>query len=67
MLYEYYCGKCDIRFEEQRKLSEDSSKAYCPKCKSSVGKVPSLCSFHLVGDCWAKDGYSSPGQNPKGK
>ena len=66
-IYEYYCGICDIRFEEKMSIHDDSSKAYCPQCKGSVGKVPSLSSFHLIGTGWYKDGYSSAPSSNKNK
>ncbi len=64
-IYEYFCSPCDCHFEKQKSIKGDSSKEYCPLCHHSVGKIPSLSSFHLIGAGWFKDGYNKPTDRQK--
>ena len=66
-LYDLRCLSCQKETEYFAKLSEldtagNISNFICPHCSASVGyqKMISLnTSFHLKGDGWYKDGYSS--------
>jgi len=56
-LYEFICKKCNNKFEEIRKFS-DESPIVCPFCNSKrVKKIISKSSFILKGNGWYKDGY----------
>ena len=56
-VYEYECKQCEVVFEEQRSIKEDSKESVCPKCKEKCKKIMSRSSFKLVGGGWFKDGY----------
>lgn len=58
-IYEYHCGKCDLEFEREQRITEDPVKT-CPKCRSrKVKKLISQTSFVLKGGGWYNDLYSS--------
>ena len=62
--YDYKCPTCD--YVEEVYHSIDTTPSYtCPKCMDSgniveMVRIISASSFKLKGNCWAKDGYSSP-------
>ncbi len=61
MIYEYRCNACEHEFEKEHRITEQP-KFLCPECSSSCTmRVISKTSFILIGNHWAKDGYSSGG------
>jgi putative FmdB family regulatory protein len=63
-IYEYQCGKCDLEFEREQRITEDPVKT-CPSCRSrKVKKLISQTSFVLKGGGWYSDLYSSA-KDPK--
>jgi putative FmdB family regulatory protein len=65
-VYEYECGACGHRFEEQQRMADAPIKK-CPKCKKKkVERLISATSFILKGGGWYKDLYSSPKAGAKG-
>ncbi len=58
-IYEYSCRACANRFEEIRKMS-DESPAKCPKCSSEESeKLISRSAFVLKGSGWYQTDYGS--------
>jgi len=58
-IYEYHCGKCDLEFEREQRITDDPVKT-CPNCRSrKVKKLISQTSFVLKGGGWYSDLYSS--------
>jgi putative FmdB family regulatory protein len=57
MLYEFECKNCGKRFEEIRKLNQNSDKATCPDCKGESKKVMSTFGFKIIGFA-SINGYS---------
>ena len=58
MIYEYECKKCGHEWEETAKVA-DPVQTTCPKCKKeSAKRIISKSTFQLLGDRWAKNGYS---------
>jgi putative FmdB family regulatory protein len=59
-LYDYYCEKCNLNIEINKKISDDSIE-YCSSCNLEMKRLISKANFVLaegnVG--WYKDGYSS--------
>ncbi|NIA10717.1 MAG: zinc ribbon domain-containing protein [Nitrospiraceae bacterium] len=65
-IYEYECPKCKSKVEIIQKINDPAP--ICKKCGSKLKKLISLNHFILVGNCWAKDNYSSkPKTKPKTK
>jgi putative FmdB family regulatory protein len=50
-VYEYYCGKCDCRFERHREVSQRAS-CPCPKCGRPARK-----GFRPVGIVFKGSGF----------
>jgi len=64
-IYEYRCLSCGYEFEEVQKFSDPSFEE-CPDCgEKSTEKQVSMSSFHLKGDGWYKDGYSTKKNEPE--
>jgi putative FmdB family regulatory protein len=70
-IYEYECETCGEWREEHffpaipRTVPETIVSA-CPVCGETGGtfkKVMSVPNFHLKGNCWAKDGYTTQYQD----
>lgn len=57
MLYEFECKKCGKKFEELRKLDENSNTSTCPECKGEAKKVMSTFGFKINGFA-SINGYS---------
>ena len=58
-IYEYSCRTCGHRFEEIRKMSDDSP-AKCPTCLSEDSeKLISRSAFVLKGSGWYQTDYGS--------
>jgi putative FmdB family regulatory protein len=38
-IYEYYCPKCNSKFEILRSISQSNEMVSCPKCQSSARKI----------------------------
>ena len=63
-IYEYNCSECGHRFEEIRKMS-DESPAKCPKCGSEKSeKLISRSAFVLKGSGWYQTDYGSKSGAP---
>lgn len=62
--YEYYCPKCDKKFEVFQKISEPPLSK-CPDCGQEVKRLVSATPFSLKGEGWYKDGYSKTKKNKK--
>jgi putative FmdB family regulatory protein len=45
-VYEFQCNACGVRFEMQRKFSDDPLKE-CPKCGGEVTRLISAAAFKL--------------------
>lgn len=57
--YEYKCHACNQVFEAQHSMMAEPLKT-CELCKTGpVEKLISKPNFHLAGDGWFRDGYSS--------
>ncbi|MBI4040727.1 MAG: zinc ribbon domain-containing protein [Deltaproteobacteria bacterium] len=50
-IYEYYCRKCDQKFEVLQKISEEPQKN-CKVCEGPWEKLISPTAFHLKGTGW---------------
>lgn len=61
MTYVYKCVQCGFEFEVERSIKEASHLFLCPVCNSeeTTQIVVQNQGFILVGDGWAKDGYST--------
>lgn len=59
-LFDYKCTSCGETLEVLQKFNEGAPKE-CPKCKAkdTLERQVSQSSFHLKGDGWFKDLYSS--------
>ena len=60
-IYEYRCDVCGVTHEHICKHSERPEFIVCKTNTCSAGyayHVPSGTSFHLKGNCWARDGYT---------
>ena len=55
-VYEFKCDNCGKTFEELC-ISYRTKVINCPHCKHEAHKIPSLPSFKLEGNHWAKDSY----------
>lgn len=55
-LYSLLCEGCDIIVEQIRKVDE---VVKCRKCGKAMKRLPAQTTFKLIGDGWAKDGYSA--------
>lgn len=38
-IYEYFCPRCEVRFELMRPISQASEDASCSECQSQAGRV----------------------------
>lgn len=64
-IYEYGCGACGHKFEEQQKMADPPLKV-CPQCnKESLEKLIAPTTFVLKGGGWYKDGYGNPNKTPR--
>lgn len=64
MVYEYECIECGNTTEVQRKIDDMDAFTQCVKCGGNqVRRILSSSNFHLHGQTWARDGYSSPRRN----
>lgn len=54
--YEYKCGKCQKKFEEERKMGDVSNLPKCPNCKTNrdVRKIISTSSVSFKGKGFTK-------------
>jgi putative FmdB family regulatory protein len=62
ILYTYECDTCHGVFEVEQSLNDDKLTEYlCPHCQNdtSVHRIITGSNFKLVGNGWAKDGYSN--------
>jgi len=57
-IYEYECKHCNKIWTRLAKFDDDFIA--CPKCLNICWKIISKSNFHLKGDGWAKDSYSTP-------
>ena len=48
-LYEYKCGKCNLRFEELKTHKEHADVVQCPRCGKSAEKLVSAFSHSVSG------------------
>lgn len=64
-IYEYKC-EAGHEFELQQSIKDEPVKT-CPICQRRCQRLISRTSFHLKGDGWYKDGYSSSGGGKKKK
>jgi putative FmdB family regulatory protein len=56
-IYEFTCQSCQRRFEELRRMNDQSPGA-CPSCQGAdVAPVMSTTSFHLKGTGWYATDY----------
>lgn len=57
-IYEYQCDDCGGRFEEMRRITDDTTPG-CRKCESAnVHRLVSLSAFHLKGTGWYVTDYA---------
>lgn len=42
-IYEYFCKKCDKKFELRRPFSQSKDPAECPVCNTAAERVLSSC------------------------
>ena len=63
-IYEFVCSKCGEKVESL--VSIGTNSIVCDKCDGEAYKVMSSPSFHLKGNCWAKDNYGLKGKENKG-
>lgn len=58
-IYIYKCSTCEAEEEILQKL-EDPAPEACEECKAegTMKRIFGVSNFQLVGDGWAKDGYS---------
>ena len=54
-IYEFVCSECGEKMEQI--VSFGTNKIKCKNCDGEASKVVSAPSFHLKGNCWAKDSY----------
>lgn len=64
-IYEYKC-ESGHEFELRQSIKDEPAKR-CPICQRRCQRLISRTSFHLKGDGWYKDGYSSSGGGKKKK
>ncbi len=65
-IYEFFCEKCDHRFEELVLLS-DKKKPACPKCgNKKVKKLMSAGSVRPHGIPTGSGGFKAPACSPSG-
>ena len=59
MTYEFQCQRCNVEWEIERRITDDSL-VYCPECGSCAVKrlISNRGNFALKGDGWYQDGYS---------
>ncbi len=55
-IYEFKCDSCGEVFEQFCR-DYTTEEVMCPECEYPAYKIPSLSSFKLEGNHWAKDGY----------
>jgi putative FmdB family regulatory protein len=66
IIYNYECNECCGVFEVEQSLNDDKLVEYtCPYCKkiTKVKRIITSSNFKLIGDGWAKDGYSNERYN----
>jgi len=56
-IYTYKCENCNRTEEYTQKINEDS-KTTCSNCSGKLKKIMSNFNFVLIGQCWARDGYT---------
>lgn len=56
-IFLFECEKCGRKPEKMMTWKESEGFVPCV-CGAYLKKVIAPSSFHLVGDCWARDGYS---------
>jgi len=54
-LYVFECKACNRTVEVLQRFDDEKPK--CADCEKQMKKKPSLTSFNLKGDGWAKDNY----------
>ena len=64
-LYEYECDACSHRFEVIRKFSDPPIET-CPKCGSTVQKLPSSPAIQFKGSGFYITDYARSGKNNEG-
>ncbi len=65
-IYEYQCDDCGARFDEMRKITDETTPD-CKECESSnVHRLVSLSSFHLKGTGWYVTDYARKEGRPGG-
>jgi putative FmdB family regulatory protein len=53
-IYEYQCGDCELRFEQQLPITRHAEPQDCPECGvPGADKLVSAVGFILRGDGWA--------------
>jgi|APIni6443716594_1056825.scaffolds.fasta_scaffold234636_3 putative FmdB family regulatory protein len=57
-LYEYFCNRCELSFEDL--LKKDAPNRKCPRCDSTAHRIISKSSFKI-------NGYSTLNGYSKGK
>jgi len=55
MIYEYYCNRCESRFEISKPMSEASAPADCPSCGNPVRRIFSSLAVVWGDNCWDFD------------
>lgn len=56
-IYDMICLECNNIDEYFLGIMEEHPR--CSKCDGKLKKIISNCSFRLIGDGWAFDGYAS--------
>lgn len=65
-VYEFYCKKCEVVGEENRRLRDIDKPYICKSCGNVARRQMSTNTFHLKGICWSKDNYRSKQAVPPG-
>ena len=66
MIYEFYCKECEVVGEESRRVRDRDKVYHCKNCGDVCQRQMSTNSFHLKGNCWAKDNYRNKQAVPPG-
>ena len=70
-VYEYFCDRCEIVKEVNKRVRDRDTQEFCPGCGNVSQRQISLGNFHLKGGGWEKHGYTDsskcPGSNAKTK
>jgi len=58
-IYEYYCSKCEKKFEILEPVSDGDVEKPCPECTSVAQRMISAAAFHFKGSGWYSSDYKT--------